>query len=542
LFRDFRFYPLRGFVFGTGSNSTFPLVSGYQAVAGDNKMKKTIRRIADIFFMIVLSASLSGCGSILTYWLDEFDDPALPAETDTSAKDTVNTGDAGGETPVSVTDDTAKEDVPIETSAIEVREQDPVAVQTSSAQTEAQIQELQRAADEARLAQKNAENDLDAARKRIAELEAAAIPPETGTSSPANTAPIAAQADDPQKQAAAAIPPETETPSPADTALIAAQVADAQKQAAEAEAARKKAEADAATAQKKAAEVEAARKKAEADAVAAQKKAAEAETARKKAEADAAAAQKKAAADIAAQKKAADAAAAAQKKAAADLAAAQKKAADAEAALKKAAADIAAQKKAADAAAADAQKKIADAEAAQKKAEAEAAAAQKKAAEEEAARQKAEAELIARRQKAEAELIAQQKAEAELIARQKAEAELAEQSRLASVRTTTLPENQVKQETPTYVNASLTTLNSAPNTAAGTQPAALPTEPSTPAYYTVDNQQADCFWNIAGLVYGDPFRWPIIYEANRDKLEDPDNPDLLEVGVVLKIPPPDTSR
>ncbi|MDR0761363.1 MAG: hypothetical protein LBF74_14855, partial [Treponema sp.] len=46
----------------------------------------------------------------------------------------------------------------------------------------------------------------------------------------------------------------------------------------------------------------------------------------------------------------------------------------------------------------------------------------------------------------------------------------------------------------------------------------------------------DCFWDIAGLVYGDPYRWPILYEANRSKLEDPDNPDLLEAGTVLEIP------
>ena len=62
-------------------------------------------------------------------------------------------------------------------------------------------------------------------------------------------------------------------------------------------------------------------------------------------------------------------------------------------------------------------------------------------------------------------------------------------------------------------------------------------------YYTVGAWPPDCFWEIAEFVYGDPFRWPVIYEANRDKLEDPDNPNLLKSGVILRIPPlPDTQR
>ena len=57
-----------------------------------------------------------------------------------------------------------------------------------------------------------------------------------------------------------------------------------------------------------------------------------------------------------------------------------------------------------------------------------------------------------------------------------------------------------------------------------------------PRYYQVRVWPPDCFWNIAELLYEDPFKWTVIYEANRAKLEDPDNPDKLEPGVILEIP------
>jgi nucleoid-associated protein YgaU len=69
-----------------------------------------------------------------------------------------------------------------------------------------------------------------------------------------------------------------------------------------------------------------------------------------------------------------------------------------------------------------------------------------------------------------------------------------------------------------------------------TAPEAPAQDAVLPKYYTVGTWPPDCFWDIAEFVYGDPFRWPIIYEANRDKLEYPDNPDLLEAGTVLEIP------
>jgi len=43
-----------------------------------------------------------------------------------------------------------------------------------------------------------------------------------------------------------------------------------------------------------------------------------------------------------------------------------------------------------------------------------------------------------------------------------------------------------------------------------------------PEEYTV--VRGDCLWNIAkkDYIYNDPFKWPRIYEANKDKIKDPD--------------------
>jgi tetratricopeptide (TPR) repeat protein len=61
-----------------------------------------------------------------------------------------------------------------------------------------------------------------------------------------------------------------------------------------------------------------------------------------------------------------------------------------------------------------------------------------------------------------------------------------------------------------------------------------------PSQYTVRpwDTYGDCFWNIAGRswAYGDPRRWPILYQANKKKLLDPDNPDLIEPGMIMDIP------
>jgi len=61
-----------------------------------------------------------------------------------------------------------------------------------------------------------------------------------------------------------------------------------------------------------------------------------------------------------------------------------------------------------------------------------------------------------------------------------------------------------------------------------------------PAKYTVRawNVSHDCFWNIAGRpeVYGNPRQWRVLYNANKAKLPDPNNPNLIEPGIVLDIP------
>ncbi|MDR0623809.1 MAG: LysM peptidoglycan-binding domain-containing protein [Treponema sp.] len=64
--------------------------------------------------------------------------------------------------------------------------------------------------------------------------------------------------------------------------------------------------------------------------------------------------------------------------------------------------------------------------------------------------------------------------------------------------------------------------------------------PPLPAQYTVRpwNISKDCLWNIAGRpwAYGDPTKWRLIYNANRTKMPEPDNPDLIHPGMILDIP------
>jgi nucleoid-associated protein YgaU len=61
-----------------------------------------------------------------------------------------------------------------------------------------------------------------------------------------------------------------------------------------------------------------------------------------------------------------------------------------------------------------------------------------------------------------------------------------------------------------------------------------------PSTYTVRtwNVERDCFWTIASypFVYGDSYQWRRLYEANKSKLVDPENPNRLEKGTVLSIP------
>jgi hypothetical protein len=76
-----------------------------------------------------------------------------------------------------------------------------------------------------------------------------------------------------------------------------------------------------------------------------------------------------------------------------------------------------------------------------------------------------------------------------------------------------------------------------------TEPEPSPAEPleyPLPAQYTVHlwNLTRDCLWNIAGrpYVYNDPYQWRLLYNANKSKLPEPNNPDLIEPEMILDIP------
>lgn len=61
-----------------------------------------------------------------------------------------------------------------------------------------------------------------------------------------------------------------------------------------------------------------------------------------------------------------------------------------------------------------------------------------------------------------------------------------------------------------------------------------------PAEYRVRTWRGerDCLWNIAKdrAIYGNPYLWKKIYEANKHKFPDPNNPDWIEPGIILTIP------
>ena len=65
-------------------------------------------------------------------------------------------------------------------------------------------------------------------------------------------------------------------------------------------------------------------------------------------------------------------------------------------------------------------------------------------------------------------------------------------------------------------------------------------EAELPRYYIVRliPERRDSFWRIAeyDFVYGNPFMWKVLYEANRDVIQDPDNPDLIQPGQRFVIP------
>ena len=68
----------------------------------------------------------------------------------------------------------------------------------------------------------------------------------------------------------------------------------------------------------------------------------------------------------------------------------------------------------------------------------------------------------------------------------------------------------------------------------------IPDVPVLAAQYRVKtwNSTKDCLWNIAAKkeIYGDPWKWRVIYNANKHKLPKPSNPHLVEPGTLLDIP------
>ena len=61
-----------------------------------------------------------------------------------------------------------------------------------------------------------------------------------------------------------------------------------------------------------------------------------------------------------------------------------------------------------------------------------------------------------------------------------------------------------------------------------------------PKYYVVKPwaTSKDCFWNISGrpYVYGNPFLWENLYEANKNSLPKKNNPNLILPGMKMEIP------
>jgi len=57
---------------------------------------------------------------------------------------------------------------------------------------------------------------------------------------------------------------------------------------------------------------------------------------------------------------------------------------------------------------------------------------------------------------------------------------------------------------------------------------------SAPVMQKYEVKKGDCLWTISGKpdIYGDSFQWPLIFKANRDQIEDPDE---ISPGQVFNI-------
>lgn len=61
-----------------------------------------------------------------------------------------------------------------------------------------------------------------------------------------------------------------------------------------------------------------------------------------------------------------------------------------------------------------------------------------------------------------------------------------------------------------------------------------------PKYYVVRPwaQTRDCYWNISGrpYIYNNPRLWENLYQANKEAMPDPQNPNLIHAGMKMLIP------
>lgn len=61
-----------------------------------------------------------------------------------------------------------------------------------------------------------------------------------------------------------------------------------------------------------------------------------------------------------------------------------------------------------------------------------------------------------------------------------------------------------------------------------------------PAVYIVRPwaETKDCYWNISGrpYIYNNPLLWENLYQANKDKMPKPENPNLIHPGMKMDIP------
>lgn len=61
-----------------------------------------------------------------------------------------------------------------------------------------------------------------------------------------------------------------------------------------------------------------------------------------------------------------------------------------------------------------------------------------------------------------------------------------------------------------------------------------------PKYYVVQPwaETKDCYWNISGksYVYNNPLLWENLYQANKEDMRDPTDPDVIYPGMKIEIP------